>query len=64
MTKHKTTGGTVRPPKPLSSVEAGKYLSPGPTFPSRATTKDSHENVFNDNKFGGRRWDKITRGLG
>lgn len=63
MSKHKSTGGTVSPPKPMSSKDAAKFLSPGPAFPSRATTKDSHENVFNDNKHGGRPWNKTTKGL-
>ncbi len=63
MTKHKATGGTVRPPKPMTSADAAKHLSPGPKVPGFRPPRKSGENIFNDNSLGRRAWDKTTKGL-
>ncbi len=63
MSKHKSTGGTQGQPKPMSSAEAAKHLSPGPKFPGFRPPRKSGENIFNDNPLGRRAWDKTTKGL-
>ena len=63
MTKHKSAGGTQGQPKPMSSAQAAKHLSPGPKFPGMRAERASHGNIYNDNPDGKRAWNKLTPGL-
>ena len=63
MPKLTQRGGTQGQPKPMSSVEAAKHLSPGPKFPGFRPPRKSATNIFNDNPDGKRPWNKITKGL-
>ncbi len=63
MTKHKTTGGTVRPPRPLSAGDIAKHQAPGAAPVGFRSPAKAVNNRFNTDAGGSRPWNKLTKGL-